>query len=321
MQLIPSLPNPLATGHDMPPILVEAGPAADFAWSEFFSGKIRNPHTRKAYLRSVTRFLKWAEAKGVSLEKITPGMVGLFFDQHPGSIPSKKLDLAALRAFFDALVTRHVIILNPAASVRTERYKAVEGSTPEITSEQARTLLDSIDTSTLIGLRDKAILACLIFTAARAGAVANLKLRHLEHDGTQYVLKFGEKGGKQREIPVRHDLQTMLLDYLRIGGISDAGKDSPIFRTIPRRQDSLTENAITGVDICRMVKRRLRDAGLPGRISPHSFRVCTVTNLLTQGVALEAVQHLAGHADPRTTRLYDRRQRKVTRNVVERIAV
>ena len=70
-----------------------------------------------------------------------------------------------------------------------------------------------------------------------------------------------------------------------------------------------------------MVKRRLKQTGLPGHLSPHSFRVTTVTDLLENGVPLEEVQYLAGHADPRTTRLYDRRQKRVTRNVVERISV
>jgi hypothetical protein len=58
-------------------------------------------------------------------------------------------------------------------------------------------------------------------------------------------------------------------------------------------------------DICRMMKRLLADASLPARLSPHSFRVAVITDLLEQGVSLEEVRHLAGHADPRTTRLYD----------------
>jgi site-specific recombinase XerD len=70
-----------------------------------------------------------------------------------------------------------------------------------------------------------------------------------------------------------------------------------------------------------MVKRRLRDAGLPTRLSPHSFRVATITDLLEQGLPLEDAQRLAGHADPRTTRLYDRRDKKITRNIVERISI
>lgn len=64
-----------------------------------------------------------------------------------------------------------------------------------------------------------------------------------------------------------------------------------------------------------------QSASLPARLSPHSFRVAINTDLLDHGVPLEDVQHLAGHADPRTTRLYDCRQRKVTRNIVERISI
>lgn len=83
----------------------------------------------------------------------------------------------------------------------------------------------------------------------------------------------------------------------------------------------MTGRPMTGNDIGRMVKRRMAAAGLPSRLSPHSFRVATITDLLEQGVPLEDVQNLAGHADPRTTRLYDRRQRRVTRNIVERISI
>jgi len=78
---------------------------------------------------------------------------------------------------------------------------------------------------------------------------------------------------------------------------------------------------MTAGDMGRMVKRRMRDAGLPSRLCPHSFRVATITDLLDQGVPLEDVQYLAGHADPRTTRLYDRRKKRVTRNIVERISI
>ena len=78
---------------------------------------------------------------------------------------------------------------------------------------------------------------------------------------------------------------------------------------------------MTTIDICRMMKWRLKAANLSTDFSPHSFRVTTITDLLEHNTALEDVQHLAGHADPRTTRLYDRRWRKVTRNMVERISI
>ncbi|WP_422929741.1 tyrosine-type recombinase/integrase [Singulisphaera sp. PoT] len=76
---------------------------------------------------------------------------------------------------------------------------------------------------------------------------------------------------------------------------------------------------MTSKAICELVKRRLKDARLPERLSPHSFRTTTATDLLEQGVPMEDVQYLLGHAEPRTTALYDRRKKKVTRNIVKRI--
>ena len=123
---------------NLPQLIADAHPGARFAWDEFFGGMIRNRHTRDAYLRAVRQFLTWAASQESSLDRITPGLVGRYFDQSAGSLPTKKLRLAAIRAFFDVLVNRHVVILNPAATVRGERYQAVEGKTPEITPEQAR---------------------------------------------------------------------------------------------------------------------------------------------------------------------------------------
>ena len=306
----------------IPDLVTAAGPAGVYVWEQFFVGTLRNKHTRASYDRSVRRFLAWVGPRADSLTAITPGMIGDYLDQHPGNPASKKVFLAALRAFFDVLVTRHVVVLNPAASVRCERYQAVEGLTPEITPAQARQLLDSVDTTTLLGLRDKALIGCLTFTAARAGAIARLRGRDFVDDGSQYLLRFQEKGGKQREIPVRSDLELDLLAYFqRLAPDGPFPKDAPLFQSIPGKSDRATGRPMTGVDVCRVVKRRLRAAGLPGRLSPHSFRVCAVTDLLSQGVPLTDVQYLAGHADPRTTRLYDRRPQRVTRNIVERISV
>jgi site-specific recombinase XerD len=310
----------LATA-DLPALVAAAGDAAAFCWEEFFSGQVRNPNTRKAYVFAVRRFLGWCELHDLQLPRITPGMVGRYFNEHSGSIPSKKLHMAAIRGFFDVLVRRHVVVLNPALSVRTERYSAVEGRTAEITVEQARRLLASVNGQRAVDFRDRAILGVLIYTAGRAGAVARLRLRDFVDEGSQYALRFAEKGGKARSIPVRYDLQQNLLDYLLAAGLLEAPKDAPLFRTALGKLGRLSDAAMTGIDICRMVKRRLAAADLPTLISPHSFRSCAATDLLLQGVPLEDVQYLLGHADARTTRLYDRRRKQVTRNIVERISV
>jgi integrase/recombinase XerD len=327
-RLLPALmPTRVPARADPPPAIVtDAGNAARFAWEEFFQGEIANAHTRKNYIHAIQQFLAWAERQGLGILDITPGGVGQYFQELPVAVPTKKLHLAALRKFFDRMVNRHVLVINPAATVRAERYSVVEGKTPEIKKQQAETLIKSIrfncaDDSDnrldLVGLRDRAILAVLAFTAARVGAVARLTFKSLRHDGTEYTLRFSEKGGKSREIPVRADLQKLLLDYVQAAGITDG----PLFRTAAGRTKALTGNSVTPIDICRMMKRRLKSAGLPTDFSPHSFRVTTITDLLEHNTALEDVQHLAGHSDPRTTRLYDRRRRKVTRNIVERISI
>ncbi len=304
----------------LPCTVARLGAQGQFAWEEFFEGQIRNQHTRAAYVHAVRVFLKWVEPVEANLASITPGMVGRYFDQLSLSMPSKKLHMSAIRGFFDVLVLRHVCLLNPALSVRTERYTVMEGKTPEITSEQARQLLNSIKPSSLIAIRDKAVIATLIFTAVRAGAVASLRIGDFVDESNQFSLRFREKGGKQRSIPVRHDLETWLLEYLDILGYGAQPKESPLIRSMTRK-GTYSENGISGVDICRLVKRRLKIAGLPKNLSPHCFRSCTATNLLLQGTPLEDVQYLLGHSDARVTRLYDRRQRQVTRNIVERISV
>ncbi|MCY2963318.1 MAG: tyrosine-type recombinase/integrase [Planctomycetota bacterium] len=313
--------RPAEIADELPELVARGGAGARFAYEEFFYGRLRNPHTRKAYRFAVHEFLARCETLGIELPEVTPRHVSQYLDSLDCSHSTRKQRLSALRHFFDELVLRHVVVLNPAASVRGERYQVVEGKTPEIGVDNARRLLTSIRTDNAVGLRDRSIIGILIYTAARVGAVSRLRRQDFYDTGDQYCLHFVDKGGKSREIPVRHDLQGMLFSYIAAAELGDADGASPLFRSADGRTGRLTDRPVSPGDIARMVKRRLRDAGLPARLSPHSFRVTTVTDLLTQGIPLEEVQFLAGHADPRTTRLYDRRQRRVTRNIVERISI
>ncbi len=316
----------------VPEMVLAAGGNARFAYEEFFEANIANEHTREAYRRAVHRFLLWCEQQHIALTNVMPAQVGKYItglrrakpaDQYlPASAPMKKQHLAALRNFFDALVLRHVIPLNPAASVKGPKYSTPEGQTPEMTAQQAGVLLGTVDTSHVVGLRDRAILATLIFTAARTGAIAKLNRKSFYKNGNQCLLHFAEKGGKSRHIPVRHDLQTCLEEYLSAAGLEDAPGHTPLFRSAKRKVRELSENRMDRVYIWHMIKRRCLEAGLPAeKLTGHSIRAMAATDLLEQDIPLADVQYLLGHADPRTTRLYDRRKRQVTRNTVERISV
>jgi integrase/recombinase XerD len=165
--------GPVIVASALLPELVERAVAtARFAWDEFFFAEHHNPHTQKAYMRAVRLFLGWVGGRDIELSAITPGMVGQYIAAQGGSPAKRNLHLSALRGFFDRMVNRHVCILNPASSVKGVKDRAIVGKTPEIGVEQARTLLASIVCGDVVGLRDRAILATLAYTACRGGAVA-----------------------------------------------------------------------------------------------------------------------------------------------------
>jgi integrase/recombinase XerD len=313
----------------LPALVVRAGRPAAQAWTDFFDGKVRNGHTRRAYVRAVRHFLQWSEAQGLELPRIMAGDVGRYLSQLSGGAAKKKGTLAALRRYFRILVERHICLINPAAEAETERYEIVEGKTPEITDKQFRALLASIDTGTLVGLRDQLIIKTLAYTGARVGAVAGLEREHYYEARDQWMLHFDEKRGKSREIPVAHGLKALFDEYLERTGLKDerrkrdpkSGEFEPVylFRTALRRSGKLTKSPMTGNDIYRMMQRHAARAGLGAKFSPHSFRVAIATDLHDQGVATDEIQTLLGHSDVRTTNLYKRNRRGVTRNLVERI--
>jgi integrase len=110
-------------------------------------------------------------------------------------------------------------------------------------------------------------------------------------------------------------------EYVTAAGIAEDARSAPLFRAANGKKKELTRDDYKAHSIRQMLKRRLEDAGLPELFSPHSFRVTVVTDLLNQNIPLEDVQYLAGHSSPTTTRIYDRRRRRVTRNIVERISI
>ena len=302
-------------------ILRRAGSNALLAADKFFRVTTNNLHTLRAYSRCVGCFLSWCEEQGLELVQITPGVAGQYFAELKGSVSTKNQALAALRHFFDILVTCHALGLNPLSSVRGLKHSLVEGKTPAIGVAQARTLLCSINVSHVVGLRDRAILGVLAYTGARIGAIARLRRGDLSDYGTERALRFAERTSNTREIPVRRDLDTWLTSYLEEASIDRNLRAAPLFLAAEGKRKRLLERPMTAHSMRQMLKRRLADAGLPALYSPHSFRVAVVTDLLNQDVPLEDVQYLAGHANSKTTQIYDRRRRQVTRSIVERISI
>lgn len=308
-------------GLDALPAAIEhAGEGGIRRFLEFFAVTIRNRNTRAAYAQAIKQFFDWAELRGVrSLERITPVLVAGYIEQHRAAAPTVKQHLAAIRMLFDWLVTGQIVANNPATSVRGPKHVVKRGKTPVLTADEARKLLDSIDASTVVGLRDRALIGVMVYSFARVSATVSMKVEDFYAEGKRWWLRLHEKGGKRHEVPAHHNADEYLDAYLKAAGIAAETK-SPLFRTIDRC-GRITERGLTRNDALRMIKRRARAAGLSPKISCHTFRATGITAYLENGGTIENAQAIAAHESPRTTKLYDRTSDEITLDEIERIVI
>ena len=303
------------------------------AWEEFIVGV--GPLSRIAYARAVRRFMSHLGTLGLSVASATPRHVAIYIESlaalpgfrqqqapRPMAIRTQKQHLAAIRHFYHHLIQRHAAIINPANSVRSPRLVVERGETRAMDAGTVRRLLDSIDPTTLIGHRDRTIITLLSRTAARVGAITKLtrgSVRFHRDSGTTAgaSLTLHEKNAKRRHLPLTPELRNTLEAWLMRTDPGNA--DDPMFFSIhPSRH---VRRAMQSQDVLRMIRRRLVEAGVSSEgLSCHSFRAGAATSLLAAGVELTKVQDLLGHADPRTTRLYDARARQVQEDTLLRLA-
>jgi integrase/recombinase XerD len=323
-----TLERKTTTSHDLvrvspdalPSLVRRAGDRASRRFVEFFAATIRNKNTRMAYALAVSQFFRWCDSRGFqNLDEIEPLVVAAYVEQHPGAKPTVKQHLAAIRMLFDWLVTGQVVPHNPAASVRGPSHVVKRGRTPVLSAEQARELLDSIDLSTTIGLRDRALIGVMVYTFARVSAAVSMTAGDYYPEGKRWWIRLHEKGGKEHAVPAHHSLEAFLDSYVKaVGPI--AVKGAPLFRTIDR-QGAPTHRAMTRADALRMIKRRVRAIGLPRNTCCHTFRATGITAYLENGGTIENAQAIAAHESPRTTKLYDRTSDEITLDEIERILI
>jgi site-specific recombinase XerD len=311
----------------LPALIAASGDRAGWRFMEFFTAAIRNPNTRRAYARDVRGFVEWCSAGGIpSVAAVNTMHVAAYIEQlgkaHPA--PTVKRHLAAIRHLFDYLATGGILPFNPAAAVRGPKHSVKRGKTPVLAADEARQLLDAIDITTLSGLRDRALIALMVYSFARIGAATGMRVEDVFTDQRRLWVRLNEKGGKRHEMPCHHNLEAYLHAWLDGSGLSAEPK-APLFPTIAagsgRGAQRLTRRAITPREAHAMVRRRAKQAGVTTTIGNHTFRGTGITAYLKNGGTLEKAREMANHADTRTTRLYDRRAEDVSLDDVERISI
>jgi site-specific recombinase XerD len=307
----------------VPALVTAAGERASMRFLEFFAANIRNPHTRRAYYRAAKEFLTWCAAAGVpSIIDVEPVHVATWIEAgtHELAAPSVKQRLAALRHLFDWLVNGQVVPVNPAHTVRGPRHVVTSGQTPVLDPSEARALLDSIDVSTHSGLRDRALIALMVYSFARIGAALGMTVEDVYTQNRRLWVRLREKGGKRHAMPCHHNLEEYLTAYLDGAELRDDSK-GPLFRTIGRGTGKLTRTVLPQANAYAMIRRRATAAGIETKLGNHSFRATGITAYLKNGGTLEKAAAMANHASTRTTQLYDRRREELTLDEVERIGI
>ena len=204
-----TLPVIIATGPALPALVAAAGDRAATRFLEFFASTLRNPHTRCAYARAVGDFLAWCEDHALpSIAAVQPLHVAAWIEGRTPelSAPTVKQQLAAIRHLFDWLVIGQVVPLNPAASVRGPAHSVRKGKTPVLDPAEARTLLDSIDVTTPIGLRDRALIGLMLFSFGLIGAALAMQVEDVFVQNRRLWVRLREKGGKRHEMLCHHSL-------------------------------------------------------------------------------------------------------------------
>src|SRR5437763_11015945 len=239
----------------LPAIFLGASDRGRRFW-EFFTANIRNRNTRRAYFVAVTQFSAWSEQHKLALEQIQPIHVAAYIEQLGAVVakPTVKQHLAAIRMLFDWLVTGQVIPINPAHAVRGPRHSVKKGKTSVLSAEEMGQLLASIDTSTLIGLRDRALIALMGYTFARVGAAVAMKVEDYYIQKRRGWVRLHEKGGKVTELPCHHNLEQFLDEWLNAAGLGGE-PSAPIFPTL--RHGKLTgRTPLPQANVHMMIQRR-----------------------------------------------------------------
>ena len=267
-------------------------------------------HTRRAYRKDISDFLSFlaesrfadsARQKSAPVVKLKQidgimlrGYLGFLHRKNKKTTIARKL--SAIRSFFKYLVKNGVISENPAELVLTPKQ---DKTIPVYLSvDEIFRLLDSIQTDTLLGLRNRAIFETLYSSGIRVSELAAMNFSDI--DFSVSVVRVSGKGRKERIVPVGQKALAAIKAYRtrlqeQVG--SRSINEGPLF--LNRFQKRLSPRSIA-----RILKKLVETIGLLTPVSPHALRHTFATHMLDAGADLRTVQELLGHKSLSTTQKY-----------------
>jgi len=280
------------------------------AAAEWFAN-LDNPRTRRAYQGDIEDFNSFIGINSPDqFRAVTRAHVLAWrrqLEQRGLAGATIRRKLAALASLFDHLLDSNAVAGgNPVHGVKRPKIETSEGKTPALGDHQAKALLDAPDPATIKGLRDRAILAVLLYHGLRREEAARLTVQDiLERRGIKHLRVHG-KGGKLRYLPLHPVALDRIHAYLETSGHHQEEASSPLFMPLRGRK---TGAGVSAEGIYALVGNYARAAGIEvAGLGVHGLRATAATNALEHEADIAKVQQWLGHANISTTRIYDRRE-------------
>jgi integrase/recombinase XerD len=279
--------------------------AAEQVTEAWLANRRLSEHTRAAYRRDVAGWLAWCGERGVdplraSFLEVNAYARGL--EARPLAPSSVARKLSGLSSWYDFLVKMRAVDANPVGGADRPYVSRDHSATVGLSADEVDALLAVARGA---GERHRAVITLLADLGLRVGELVGLDVGDVGWERGHRTVRFVGKGGQPRRRALTPGAAAALDDYLRSRGAGDG----PLFVTASGAR-------IDRHAVFRLVRRLARQAGIPAadRLSPHSLRHAFATAARAEGVALEDVQDAMGHADPRTTRRYDRDRHNLDRD-------
>ncbi|MCG5435808.1 tyrosine-type recombinase/integrase [Micromonospora foliorum] len=312
---------PVLARPPAPPALPSGPVEVTEAW---LRNRRLSEHTRDAYRRDVTGWLRWCAGRDLDPLRATFLHVNEYaraLESSVGARSGRPLTpatvarrLSALSSWYDFLVKLGAVPANPVSGADRPRVDRDHSATVGLTPEEVDALLSAADADTgATAVRNRAALALLADLGLRVGELISLDLTDLGTERGHRSVRFVGKGGKQRRRALTpgtgHALDAYLAQRAATTGVPVPQLTGPLLVTASGAR-------LDRHSVFRMVRRLARAAGIPAwaKLSPHSLRHAFATTARSEGVPLEDVQDAMGHADPRTTRRYDRDRHNLDRD-------
>lgn len=285
---------------------------------------LTNEKTKRAYKADVAEFIAFTGLEqSADLRSVARAHVILWrkdMEDRKLAKASIRRKLSALSSLFEYLCERNAIAGNPVDGVKRPMSNANEGSTPALGDAQVRRLLEALPPDTLKGVRDRAILATLLYHGIRREELCKLCQGGIQTRQGVVHFRVQGKGDKIRFVPVHPTAQRLIAEYLEMVKAKYSGRggepdpEDPLLRPVKNNRTGTLDRPLDPGSIYRNIVGKYGcETGINAEVNGlcvHSMRATAATNALTNKADIAKVQEWLGHANISTTRLYDRRGSK-----------